>query len=255
MIYSKVRFDLHVHAKLSKPIPFSMGDLDLMLDQARRRGLDGLALTEHIHAPEYWEIYQSLRKRFPYRKGVFYLNPRLYLLNGAEITLKDGGDIIALGEMEVLSFLDRTLGLSQGYHPSLRELLDKSPQDLLLTGAHPFRPNGGLMKYAPRELKRLCALEINGRDFGLEDQVRRAAGELGLPLVGGSDAHFWPQLGIRSTLLPLSKVALSEIKHLLQEGKVEVESSDDGPLMVEICARYKQKVKEAHGLTRAPVSP
>ena len=248
MFYDKVKFDLHVHAKLSKPIPFNIDSLNLMLDQAQRRELDGFALTEHIHAPDYREIYQSLRKRFPYRKGIFYPDSHLYLLNGAEITLKDGGDIIILGEMEAVNFLDRSLDLNQGYHPSLSEFLSKIPKGVLLIGAHPFRPNGGLVKYASCELAHLCALELNGRDFGLEDQVKQVADKLGLPLVGGSDAHFWPQLGIRSTILPLDKVTISGIEHLLQEGNVEVESSPDGPLMVGICARYKQKVKKACGL-------
>ena len=51
-----MRFDFHVHALLSRAIPFKLLDLKAMVAQGKSRGLDGFALTEHINAPGYWNI-------------------------------------------------------------------------------------------------------------------------------------------------------------------------------------------------------
>lgn len=56
-----MRLDFHVHALLSRAIPFKPLDLKAMVAQGQLRGLNGFALTEHINAPSYWNIYELLR--------------------------------------------------------------------------------------------------------------------------------------------------------------------------------------------------
>ena len=63
-----------------------------------------------------------------------------------------------------------------------------------------FRRTKELGKFSPGDLRRLHALEINGKDFGTEVMLLIQARALGLPVVGGSDAHHWLQLGVRHTL-------------------------------------------------------
>jgi len=61
----------------------------------------------------------------------------------------------------------------------------------------------GALDWCP-ELQWLSAMEVfNGHcDDGESSQARRLARTLGLPGVGGSDAHFAPEVGIAATLFP-----------------------------------------------------
>jgi len=45
--------DLHTHAKISKLFTFEMRSIHQMIAQARRVGLDGVALVEHFHASNF----------------------------------------------------------------------------------------------------------------------------------------------------------------------------------------------------------
>lgn len=243
-----LKFDLHVHTKLSRSIPFKMADLHLLIAHAKRMHVDAFAITEHINAPDYWQTYAQIGRRFLCDAGIYYVEPGLHMINGAEITLKGKGDILALGDISSMQRLDCRLNLSGGYHPTLEELVSEAPDDLLLIGAHPFRPNGGIMKFSPSAIRKLAALEINGKDFGEEHKVEAAAAALGLPVVGGSDTHYWPQLGIRRTVLPVSSLSIEAIRASIIAGEATVESEPNGPLMVEVCKHHKTTVKTVLGL-------
>lgn len=41
------------------------------------------------------------------------------------------------------------------------------------------------------------SLEVNGKDLGTEDRLVVAARDLGLPVAGNSDAHYWLKIGVR----------------------------------------------------------
>ncbi len=239
-----MKFDLHVHTMLSKSIPFHMGDLNLMIAQARHAGLSGFALSEHIHAPCYWETYQRLRREFTYRNGIYHVSHDFYLFNGAEVNLSTLGHVVVLGAIEAIEALDRKLDLNAGNRPTLAQLLEEAADDLLLIGAHPFRPDGGLMKSSPSLIRRLTALEINGKDFMLENKVRQAARKLQMPVVGGSDAHLWPQLGVSSTEMPLFDVSIADLKHCIRSGYARARIDQANTFVVDMCSRHKRRVKE-----------
>jgi hypothetical protein len=78
-----------------------------------------------------------------------------------------------------------------------------------------FREKKRLEKLAPADLKRLTALEVNGKDLGTEDRLVAVARDLGLPVVGNSDAHHWLQLGVRHSLFPINEISLAELKRAL----------------------------------------
>ncbi len=238
-----LKFDLHVHTMLSKSIPFRMEDLNLMVAHARHQGLNGFALTEHIHAPGYWDTYHQLHRAFEYRKGIYRMSPDFHLLNGAEVNLSTLGHVIVLGEMEAIEALDRKLDLNAGNRPTLAQLLQEAPDELLLIGAHPFRPDGGLMKSHPSLVKQLCALEVNGKDFMLENKVRQTARRLQMPVVGGSDAHLWPQLGISSTKMPLSEVSIPRLKQVIKSGRTDARIDQENTFVVDMCSRHKRRMK------------
>lgn len=246
-----MRFDFHVHALLSRAIPFKLLDLNAMVAQGKLRGLDGFALTEHINAPGYWSIYELLRETYLYKDGIYEIEPGFCIINGAEISLMHGGDLIALGEPESIRRIDMKLKLSKGFRPSLPDLLRAVPQDIVLIGAHPFRPMGGLLKFDQGCLKRLTAIEVNGKDIAMADQVREVADDLGLALVGGSDAHYWPQVGISSTILPIDQPDIGKMKEAILGGTAEVWCAQDANRVVEMCNAYKRRIKEEFGLPRS----
>jgi hypothetical protein len=240
----ELKFDLHVHSKLSKEIPFRLEDFHKTLRQAKCVGLNGFALTEHIHASDYWDIYEMFERNFLFSKGIYCPVKDFYVLNGAEITLKLGGDIIAIGDISSIRKLDDRLGLNGDYHPTPKEFFDSCPDDIFLVGAHPFRPEGGIVKYLLGDISNLQAFEINGKDFGLESRVMDLAKKFQKPLVGGSDAHYWPQVGIRKTVIEVDRVKLGAIIEQLRKGATGIESRKEGPLMVKISESYKRLFKE-----------
>ena len=241
---SSLRFDFHVHSMLSKSIPFSLSDLDLMISQAKKRHLDGFALTEHIHAPGYWDTYRQVKGSFVYRRGVYRVNRDFHILNGAEINLGSGGHLIVIGEMDAIQDLDERLDLTEGNRPTLAEVLEIADTSLIFHGAHPFRPEGGIIKSPDYLLKQLCALELNGKDADMEKIVRTAASELGMSLIGGSDAHLWPQVGISITTLPKETVSISSLKKMVTSGLTKAALHPDSSRIADMCSRHKRAMKE-----------
>jgi len=236
---------------LSRAIPFSLLDLKSMISQAKQRGLNGFALTEHINAPSYWSTYELMRKTYPYSDGFYQIESDFFIINGAEVSLMHGGDLIVLGKQESINKLDKKLGLHRGYRPPLPDVLNAAGDDLILIGAHPYRPTGGLLKFDTACLMRLTALEINGKDYGIEDDVRKTAADLGLPVVGGSDAHYWPQVGISYTALPHTHQDMLAIKMAIVDGLSDARRVQDAAVVVETCNSYKRRVKELLGLPRS----
>jgi hypothetical protein len=52
--------------------------------QAKHAGLGAFVLTEHFHAPDFWGMYDHLRRHFAYADGVFQVDDGLRILTGAE---------------------------------------------------------------------------------------------------------------------------------------------------------------------------
>jgi hypothetical protein len=110
---------------------------------------------------------------------------------------------LLIGSPDGLRQLEGRLGRLTGNNsPCLRELLDASEDlEFLRIGAHPCRTGKELWKMGPL-LRRLDALEINAGELSQAGRVHRRAKENGLPVVAGSDAHHWLQLGRVYNLLP-----------------------------------------------------
>src|SRR5262252_1670696 len=207
------RIDTHSHPKMSKHFKFDPTNVQRMIRMARRVGLDGLSLTEHFHATDFWAVHDHLERTYPSEGGVFWTDG-LALIPGAEINIREGAHVIVLGEVAELRRLDRAFSsrLSERYEPMLREFLDVTDVfDIVRIGAHMFRPQKELGKFCAADLRRLHALEINGKDFGTEMMLIAQARALGLPIVAGSDAHHWLQLGVRHSLVHTEELSLPSI--------------------------------------------
>jgi len=95
-----------------------------------------------------------------------------------------------------------------------------------------FRPKKELGKFRIDDLRRLHALEVNGKDFGTEVMLLVQARALGLPIVAGSDAHHWLQLGVRHTLMHLDEIRIATVLKTIREGLTGFATSPYTPLRV-----------------------
>jgi hypothetical protein len=240
------RIDTHTHPKISKHFAFDPGAIIRMARMARRVGLHGLCLTEHFHATSYWDIPNHLERAYPCVRGVFWADD-IALIPGAEVNIREGAHVIVLGEVAELRRLDSAFPrrLSEHYEPTLREFLDVTDDfDIARIGAHMFRRAKELGKFPASDLRRLHALEVNGKDFGTEIMLLVQARALGLPIVGGSDAHHWLQTGVRHTLAHTDDLSVRSLIKTVREGLTGFATSPYTPLRVKTSKSLKtiQKV-------------
>jgi len=229
---SFLKAELHCHVKLFSRRAFRPAQLQRRLNRARQLGLNVLAVTEHVDVPDFWEICKHLESLCTSASGS--LNWKgLTVLTGAEVSVSEGGDILLIGSLEAIKELEGRLGrLSPWNSPSFKRLLDAS-EDLgfLRIGAHPCRPNKELWKMGTL-LKRLDALEINAGELSEADWVQHQAKQLNLPVLAGSDAHHWLQIGRVFNLLPLSTgFTVADIKEALAQKKITWQKAGFLPLV------------------------
>ncbi len=178
--------DLHVHT--SQASPCSSADVDLLIEEARKIGLDGICLTDHNFV---WEpaAVEELRRRHAFM-----------ILAGNEITT-DQGDMLVFGLSRDIKGIIRL--------EDLRGEVDRAGGFLIV--AHPFR---GFLTFGIGELglsvekamqrplfKYVDAVEIlNGKVTENENRfAAEVASGLGLPATGGSDAHEVSETGRYAT--------------------------------------------------------
>ncbi len=251
------RIDLHTHAKLSKTFPFAPRAVWQFIARSKRLGLDGVALVEHLHAVDYWGIHEALRREFRYRDadGVYEGPDGFRLLSGAELSILEGCDLIVLGTVRQLQALDAALAEppTGGYRPPFDEAIAAVRRvGGFVAGAHMFRPGKELAKVGLPRLAALDALEFNGKDFTMDDRVSAEATRLGLPIMGGSDAHFWAQVGIKATVLPIGEITQASVASAIRDGLASVASQPYGPLAVQISGAYKRIAKTQRARAALP---
>ncbi len=234
------RLDLHAHAKFSRAATFDPGRLDRLLAVARRRRLDGFALTEHIHVPDYWPTMDRILGRFPYGNGMFTTPDRIAILSGAEVTCAERVDVVLLGDLVHLRRVDDRFSpqLSQGTYPSYDALMDAaSGLPLLRIGVHMFRSGKHLLPLGDDRIRRLDALsvdDVNG------DRIMDEAKRLGLPLSGGSDAHFVRQLGIKRILVDVPSLTFPALAQAIREGRTRPEAAPLADVVIVAGRFYKR---------------
>jgi predicted metal-dependent phosphoesterase TrpH len=239
------RIDTHTHPKISKHYAFRPDTVTRMVRMARRVGLDGLALTEHFHASGFWRVHEHLLETYPVEGGVFRADG-VTVIPGAEVNIREGAHVIVLGEVDELRRLDAAFPchLSARYEPTLREFLDVTDHfDIVRIGAHMFRAKKELGKFSPVDLCRLHALEVNGKDFGTEVMLLVQARALGLPIVAGSDAHHWLQIGVRHTLVYAEEITMRSVAKAVREGLTGFAEGSYTPLRVKTAKSVKRITK------------
>ena len=240
------RIDFHVHAKPSKRLRFSLDAFWWTVSQARQTDLDAFVLTEHFHAPDFWSVYDLLCQKLPYKDGVLLVDDQFCILTGAELGVAEGCDLLLVGTLDALGRFSQGLSASPvtGYKPPFDEALRVARRHgLLMIGAHMFRCGKELARLGSARLRRLDALELNGKDFFNDGAVRDEAARMHLPVIGGSDAHVWLQVGIKSTVLPVGEVTPRTVARALAIGETGVRSLPHGPMAVQMSGALKRMLK------------
>jgi predicted metal-dependent phosphoesterase TrpH len=168
------KIDLHVHTRHS-------GDSDAgpeeMVREAIRRGLDGLAFTEHNSYAASGHA-EDLQKKYAGSIRIF---------RGVEISAREGHCLVFGIDPDPLKLNGEPVA-------EVARMVAGRGGVLILS--HPYRRGHGLGDLV-RELKDITAIEgYNGCNlYAMNMMAVEVAGELGLPVTGGSDAHTPEEVG------------------------------------------------------------
>lgn len=196
------QIDLHVHTRRFSPCAESLDPL-LLPQVMSRRGLHGVVITEHDHLWPPLEIAELNRS---------CVGKRIYA--GVEISSRHG-HFLVIG-------LDHLDNLPPGVsaHRIVREA---KSQGAAVIWAHP------LLKYSqirnPIKLYNtpggIDAIEVASTvTFGTQtDELRDHAGQKGIAMVGGSDAHSLAQVGQAFTLFAHMPADEKELAAAIRSGR------------------------------------
>ncbi len=168
------KLDLHIHT-------FESGDNDAdpeeVAQTAIRKGLDGIAFTEHS-SYEASEFAEGLREKY---------SPRLTIIRGVEFSAREG---------HLLVFGVNTDRLDIWGAPVEDLLMAVKKEGGIAIAAHPFRGGSGIGNL-PEYINGFTAVEgYNGCNLhAMNIEAVKMAEALGLPVMGGSDAHFAHEVG------------------------------------------------------------
>jgi PHP-associated len=259
-MFTAIQLDLHTHMKIAKRTPFQRLDVLHIADRLRRLGFAGLAITEHAHGHGSWEMYDSLLEDHPYQHGRFEINGVCFY-SGLELTLAEYVDILFIAPLDELRRLDNAFGiaLTAGYHPDVHELADRLDEldlDTVRIAAHPFRDDKPADQLPKALLGTLIdAVEINGRytSASCVKQVNALADRLDVPIVGGSDAHTWPQLGAAGCEVEATSDQFCDVRDAILAGRVKATTNEQAIRMANTADRLKKRRKAR--LPRLPKLP
>ncbi len=197
--------DLHVHTTYSDGVSTPRE----VLEEARRRGLGGIAITDHDTARGACAALEDAR-----RLGIV-------LIPGVEVSAREAHVLL--------------LGVDCSEPPAVRkgmgveEVLDLARDNgYVAVLAHPFS-RLGIAPYPvvrmPHALRRFDLVEVlNGKSLMLSNRrAMRLAQRIGKPGVAGSDAHVAASVGVVRTALPNleNPDGWEDVVEELRRGRVE----------------------------------
>lgn len=187
------KIDIHVHTKHSD----SSSAIEDILDTARKKGLDGIAIADH-DTVQGWIRASKLA-------------PDLLVIPGVEVTTKDGHLLLLgvknpppkdLDAAAVSDYARRANGIIIVPHPnvpflSIREEIIRE-----------IRPNAIETYNAKIPFMRIIKKNV------------KLAERLGLPQTGGSDAHSSTTVGDMYTVVEAEEKSVNAILEAIRKGKV-----------------------------------
>lgn len=199
----KLKLDLHVHTSVSRD---SLISLDEALIEARVKGLDGLALTEHD---------------VPSKVKGFVKN--ILIIPGLEVQTSMGHVLV--------------LGLNQwclkpGLKPIYVVLEEAERLGAVTILAHPF-PRTLIPSFILRIRRRgLDAIEVLNSGtilYPISSRINmRVSLKFNIPMTAGSDSHIPRTIGYAYTLVETSSTHIEDILESIRKGLTEVYGKPSG---------------------------
>lgn len=188
--------DLHTHTRFfhgfdGRPTWFDQYGARLLVDVARRRGLDAIATTNH----DYFE-------RFDVDTGDLTLIPGIEVTTTAGHLLVVGPDPPRRAKPNVLT-PEEVVALARD-------------RDCGVVLPHPFRNSTVIETDAAVD-----AIEVNGKRSASLERIEDFAAEHDRPLVGGSDAHYPIEVGRSLTAIDDDPITPEGIVAALRNGRVD----------------------------------
>lgn len=218
--------DMHVHTTVSLCSRLTLDDI---LTHSRRRGLDGVCITDHGSMAAA-RILQEGRQP-----------DGLYVFFGLEYATPEG-DFLVLGPFEGLP---RQLGAHR--------LLDRVAEaGGVAIAAHPFRGGRPVREDLIREGRCRIVESLNGRNRAVENRAvdgwRR---RYDFTECAGSDAHCLAELGRVRTRFDQRVETRAQLVRALQRGVCAPEAADDIPTPAAIGHRPAGVELPPHGVARS----
>ncbi len=197
------KIDFHVHSCFSID---SLTSISSIYNQAKKAGLNGLALTDHNEF-----------------RGVAAFNKLLKEKDDKDFLLVPGTEL-KIDKGEILAFFLQEQVKSR----TLEEVVDEAKQqDALLCLPHPFdtvrRVVPKINEITTKQLKAIDAIEVfNARN--LYQESNQHAKQFALKhikaMVAGSDSHWWFEIG--RTYTEVQGQTLEEVKKEIKKKKTKV---------------------------------
>jgi predicted metal-dependent phosphoesterase TrpH len=189
----QIKVDLHVHSSYSRD---SLITPEELVFYAKKRGLDGVAITDHDRLDG--ALKMSKETEF-------------FMIPGMEITSSDG-HIVALRIKEPVP-----KGLSAD------ETVERIHEaDGLAVACHPVALfKGSLGGHVSSKFDAIEVINASAFPFAFSVKIaRRLASGLGIPQVGGTDAHYGPEIGCAYTVID-SELEVDRVIDAISNGKCE----------------------------------
>src|SRR5690625_2285381 len=247
-----MRIDFHSHVKISKKSAFMPVYFEEMMKEAKESGLDAIAMTEHFNTDRFYDVYEYLANNHHYEHGYYLING-LKVFPGIEVDVKEIGHILLIGDRaDIIEIRDLLEGhIDREKFIAFNDLLDLADQyNILKIGAHAFRESTPLYQHDPNQLRRLDALDLNGKDlysYGVAEYYKKIkvfADELGLPIVAGSDTHQFLQYGCVYNDLSRTCKTVAELKQQIKEAGYQIGISPNLDLKVKSATLVKKLMKK-----------
>jgi hypothetical protein len=184
-----LKLDLHVHTRCSQD---AFTEPDMIAPIIRRRGLDGVALTEHD-------------------KCSSYRSEGILVVPGIEVSSRDG-HIVAFGAYGAVPTglsADQTIEL---LHDQNCVVVVPHPYDISSPSVDPLRLGS--------KVDGIETVNSSAIPFWLvKRRSEKAAKTLGVPMVAGSDSHIPSTIGDAYTLIDVSSPSVESILESIRSGR------------------------------------
>lgn len=246
-----MKIDFHTHVKIAKTSQFMVQYFEDMVVEAKEAGLTAICMTEHFNTLRFFDIYDYLDANYTYEHHYYDVHG-LKVFTGMEVDVKEVGHILILAHRDDIVEM-RTALIPYEIKPHFipfKELMDLADQyNTLRIGGHPLREGTPLTQHDPEQLKRLDALDLNGRDlfvYGQHpyiDRLKEFASNLDLPLVGGSDTHQYLQYGIIVNESSTDCRTVDDLKEMIHSQNYQIHISEDLEVKVKAARLVKKLIK------------